>query len=82
MTIGSSGTFYRYYPYPSLAPVTGYTHPAFGQAGIEASLDDYLRGLQGNPSSTVWWHELLYGTPPAGLDVRLSIDLDLQQACR
>jgi hypothetical protein len=77
-TQGESGTYERIYLYPDLAPVTGYTHPIFGQAGMEASLDDYLRGLQGNPASLLWWDHLLYGTPPPGLDVRLSIDLDLQ----
>ncbi len=71
--------FVREYIYLDLAPVTGYTHPVFGQAGLEATLDGYLRGFQGNPSSLIWWHQLLYGTPPPGLDVRLSIDLDLQK---
>ncbi len=79
VTVGSVGSLHRYYAYSAIAPITGYTHPAFGQAGLEASLDDYLRGLKGNPSSAVWWHELLYGTPPPGLDVRLSIDLGLQR---
>jgi len=51
----------------------------YRQAGLEGSLDDYLRGLQGNPTSTIWWDQLLYGTPPPGLDVRLSLDLDLQK---
>jgi hypothetical protein len=50
----------------------------YGQAGLEASLDNYLRGLQGNPSSLIWWDHLLYGTPPPGLDVRLSLSLALQ----
>lgn len=77
-TTGESGALIREYLYPSLAPVTGYTHPVYGQAGLEASLDDYLRGLQGNPSSLIFWNDLLYGTPPPGLDVRLSIDLSLQ----
>ncbi len=77
-TEGSVGSFRRVYLYPNLAPITGYTHPVYGQAGLEASLDDYLRGLQGNPASLIWWDHLLYGTPPAGLDVRLSIDLELQ----
>jgi hypothetical protein len=72
------GVYVRKYLYPSLAPVTGYTHPVYGQAGLESSLDDYLRGLQGNPNSLILWDQLLYGTPPAGLDVRLSIDLSLQ----
>ena len=79
ITEGTIGFYRRVYLYPELAPVTGYTHPIFGQAGLEASLDEYLRGLQGNPSSLIWWDHLLYGGPPPGLDVRLSLDLDLQK---
>ena len=78
ITEGESGTYNRIYLYPDLAPITGYTHPIYGQAGLEASLDDYLRGMQGNPASLIWWNHLIYGTPPPGLDVRLSIDLTLQ----
>ncbi|MBL8100720.1 MAG: FtsW/RodA/SpoVE family cell cycle protein [Anaerolineales bacterium] len=72
------GIYVRQYLYPDLAPITGYTHPVYGQAGLEATLDNYLRGLQGNPTSLILWDQLLYGTPPSGLDVRLSIDLSLQ----
>ncbi len=78
VTIGTSGSFKRSYDYPPLAPVVGYIHPTYGQAGLEASLDDYLRGLQGNPTSLVFWDRLVYGTTPPGLDVRLSISLTLQ----
>lgn len=78
ITEGVSGSFARAYLYPEIAPVIGYTHPVYGQAGLEASMDEYLRGLQGNPASLIWWDHLLYGTPPAGLDVRLSIDLEIQ----
>jgi len=78
-TTGSSGTYQRIYLYPELAPLTGYIEPTYGQAGLEASLDDYLRGLQGNPASTIAWNFLLYGTPPPGLNVRLSLDLELQK---
>jgi hypothetical protein len=78
ITEGESGTYQRTYLYPELAPITGYTHSVYGQAGLEATLDDYLRGLQGNPSSLIWWDHLLYGTPPPGLDVRLSLSLALQ----
>ena len=79
MTDGKSGSFQRVYWYPDLSPITGYTDPVFGQAGLEYSLDDYLRGIQGNNSSLVWLDHLLYGQPPPGLDVRLSINLDLQR---
>jgi cell division protein FtsW (lipid II flippase) len=78
ITTGESGSFIREYLYSEMAPITGYTHPVYGQAGLEASLDDYLRGLQGNPTSLILWNQLIYGTPPPGLDVRLSIDLNLQ----
>jgi cell division protein FtsW (lipid II flippase) len=78
ITEGESGSYQRVYLYPDLAPVIGYTHPVYGQAGLEAALDDYLRGLQGNPSSLIWWDHLLYGTPPPGLDARLSLSLALQ----
>ncbi len=79
VTNGSTGNLERFYKYPLLAPVTGYTHRIYGQAGLESSLDPYLRGLQGNPSSVILWDYLLYGTPPPGLNVRLSIDLGLQK---
>ncbi len=78
ITEGQSGSYERMYLYPGLAPITGYTQPIYGQAGLEAAFDNYLRGLQGNPSSLILWNQLIYGTPPAGLDVRLSIDLGLQ----
>ena len=71
--------YYRSYEYPALAPIIGYTHPLYGQAGIEASLDDYLRGYAGNPASLIAWERLLYGQPPPGLDLRLSLDLNLQK---
>ncbi|MDP1546452.1 MAG: FtsW/RodA/SpoVE family cell cycle protein [Anaerolineales bacterium] len=80
VTEGQSASYLRTYLYPQLAPVTGYTHNVYGQAGLEASLDNYLRGLQGNPTSLILWNQLLYGTPPPGLDVRLSIDITLQSA--
>jgi cell division protein FtsW (lipid II flippase) len=75
---GQPGEYVRQYTYPALGPLVGYTDPAYGQAGLEASLDPYLRGLQGYPTLTTWWEHLLYGQPPPGLNVRLSIDLGLQ----
>ncbi len=78
-TAGQSGSFTRIYEYPDLAPITGYNHPIYGQSGLEASLDEYLRGVRGNPATAVLWSQLVYGMSPPGLDVRLSIDLYLQR---
>lgn len=79
LTQGEPGTFERTYLYPPLGSITGYTNINYGQSGLEASLDPYLRGLQGNPASSIWWDHILYGQPPPGLDVRLSLDLRLQR---
>ncbi len=79
ITAGRPGEFTRQTVYPSLSNVVGYTSPTYGQSGLEASLDSYLRGVRGNPGLTIWWNHLLYGQPPPGLDVRLSLDLDLQR---
>lgn len=78
-TSGSSGEYSRQVLYPDLSSVIGYTDPKYGQSGLEASMDETLRGQQGNPVSMIWWHRLLYGQPPPGLDIRTSLDLELQR---
>ncbi|HOH19831.1 MAG TPA: FtsW/RodA/SpoVE family cell cycle protein [Anaerolineaceae bacterium] len=77
-TVGQPGEYSRSITYPLLGTTIGYSHPMFTQGGLEASLDPYLRGLRGNPSSWIWSTQLVYSHPPQGLDVRLSLDLDLQ----
>lgn len=76
---GVSGDYVRRYLYPDLGSILGYTDPVYGQSGLEMVLDPYLRGLEGYPVLVGWWNHLLYGQPPPGLDVRLSLDLDLQR---
>lgn len=77
-TAGEAGAYTRQVSISSLGPVVGYSHPLLGQAGLEASLNDYLRGLQGSPAALVFKDDLLYGQHPAGLDVRLTLDSELQ----
>ncbi|HOD04208.1 MAG TPA: FtsW/RodA/SpoVE family cell cycle protein [Anaerolineaceae bacterium] len=79
MSEGERGNFQRNVLYPDLSATLGYTHPSFGQSGLEASQDDYLRGLRGNPASDIWLTQLLYNHPPQGLDVRLSLDVSIQR---
>lgn len=78
-TTGERGSLTRQLLYPPLGNTIGYINPRFGKAGLEASLDGYLSGLQGNPASRIWLAELIYSQPPDGLDVRLSLDLGLQR---
>jgi hypothetical protein len=54
-------------------------HSVYGLAGIQEAMDPYLRGINGNPASLIWWDHILYGQPPPGLDVRTTIDSNLQK---
>lgn len=78
-TIGNPGEFIRSYLFPTLSNTIGYNNPVYGQTGIEDTMDPYLRGTAGNHGITIWWNQLLYGQPPPGRDIRLSISLDMQK---
>jgi cell division protein FtsW (lipid II flippase) len=75
---GTPGDYSRAILYPPLSPIVGYTHPFYGQAGLETSMDEYLRGVRGNSTLSIWGNHLLYGQPPPGLDIRTTLDLNLQ----
>jgi cell division protein FtsW (lipid II flippase) len=77
---GTPGNYQRVYLHPDLGPVIGYTDPVYGQSGLEAALDPILRGLEYQPADLIWYHHLLYGQSPPGLNVRLSLDENLQTA--
>ncbi|MEX0788704.1 MAG: FtsW/RodA/SpoVE family cell cycle protein [Anaerolineales bacterium] len=77
-TAGERGEFGRFYPDPSASSVVGFDSRRHGQAGIESTLDSWLRGEAGYPPTIRWWSELVRGVPPDGLDVRLSLDPSLQ----
>ncbi len=78
-SVGTSGSYLREYLFPDLAATTGYSHAIYGLSGIELYYDDYLRGTEGNPSMLIWSNQMLYGQPPEGLDIRLSIDSEIQK---
>lgn len=75
---GQPGSYVRRTYYPALSNIIGYTDPTYGQSGIEASMDGYLRGLEGRSSVDIWWNHLIYGQPPPGVDIRVSLDLKIQ----
>jgi cell division protein FtsW (lipid II flippase) len=76
---GQRGSYQRESNHIPLYPIIGYTNAVYGQTGIEESMYPYLRGLEGYPPLEIFWQDLLYNQPPAGLDIRLTIDLDLQK---
>ena len=77
-TEGSPGDYVRVYTYPEFSNVVGYTQPFYGQVGIESSLDPILRGLDNQSPWNTWYFHLLYGQSPPGLNVKLTLDTNLQ----
>jgi len=76
---GDSGTYVRQITYPQLSATVGYSNPDYGQTGVEASMDSYLRGVTGNQTMTIWLDRELYDQYPVGLNIRLSLDLKVQK---
>jgi cell division protein FtsW (lipid II flippase) len=78
VTVGVAGAYTREYPDPAAAPVVGYTTAYYGQGGMEAALDPWLRGEAGRNEFELWWSETLLGIPLEGADAWLTIDRSLQ----
>jgi hypothetical protein len=78
ITVGEPGAYTREYPDPASAPVVGYTTAFYGQGGMEAALDPWLRGEAGRNTFDLWWSETVLGIPLEGADVWLTIDRSLQ----
>ena len=76
---GARGAYQRSYPHPEASAVVGYDTLSYGQAGVERSFDAILRGETGFDVLTLTWSRLLSGAPPTGHDLKLSLDLPLQQ---
>jgi len=77
-TVGAPGEYARHYLLPKLSNILGYSDAQYGQSGLERGLDPILRGEQYQPALSLWLNHVLYGQPSPGLDVRLSLDLDLE----
>ncbi|MEO0564281.1 MAG: penicillin-binding transpeptidase domain-containing protein, partial [Chloroflexota bacterium] len=60
----------------SMASATGYYSFRYGSAGAEAAYDDLLSGAD-QPATPA---ELILNQPRQGADIRLTFDLDIQQA--
>jgi cell division protein FtsW (lipid II flippase) len=78
-TIGSIGSYERTYPSPQAASIVGYDLFPYGQTGIEDSQDELLRGLDRRDPWLVAWSYLTRGVSPAGSDVRLTLNQNLQK---
>jgi penicillin-binding protein A len=77
-SVVTDGQLRRRYVYPPLVHVTGFDSGRYGNSGVEANRDADLRGLAGRSGWTQGWDRLLHHRPTPA-DVRLTVDLDLQE---
>jgi cell division protein FtsW (lipid II flippase) len=80
VSVGNRGDYERSYPEPSAFSIVGFDSFRYGQSGVEEAKDAALRGEAGQNPWLIWWHHLVSGTPPPGMDIRLTLNLDLQRA--
>jgi cell division protein FtsW (lipid II flippase) len=78
-SVGEASSLERTYPYAENATVVGYQSTLFGKSGIESSMDTVLHGDSGHDPFILAWSTLLKGHPPSGLDIRLTIDAEVQE---
>lgn len=79
MTEGLTGAFERSYAFPEAAALVGYDIFPYGQTGLENTLDGILRGVEEQDPGHIAWSYLTRGSSPVGADVRLTLDIELQQ---
>ena len=79
VTSGQPGDYSRDLLYSPLSTTIGYANSTYGKSGLEDVLNPYLAGQQGLSTSSIWLSRIIYAQPPTGLNVRLSLDLNLQE---
>ncbi len=69
----------RLYPYPETAAAVGYYSLRYGASGVEGAYDSLLRGAEGPTLLAETVRQTLH-QPAVGGDVRLTLNIDVQQA--
>ena len=65
--------------YEPLSNTIGYFDYNFGIVGLEEAYNDYLSGQRGYPTFNTWFNYLKYDQPLPGLDIKLTLDLNIQE---
>lgn len=78
-TSGTVGRYEHELLYLPLSNTIGYHDSNFGINALEEEFDDYLSGQRGYPAFDTWFNYLLYDQPLPGRDIRLTLDLSIQQ---
>ena len=78
-TTGQTGQFEHEILYELLSNTIGYYNYTYGITGLENEYNDYLSGQRGYPAFNTWFNYLLYDQPLPGTDIKLTLDLTIQE---
>jgi len=81
IVIGAQDYVRRTYSRGDLGHILGFHNPVYGNAGLEATYDDYLAGRVGDDPFGLFLEELLH-RPHYGTDLHLTLDIGLQEAAQ
>ncbi|MGB9724239.1 MAG: peptidoglycan D,D-transpeptidase FtsI family protein [Chloroflexia bacterium] len=79
IAVTADGRVRRVYPRGDLGHIVGFYNPFYGNAGLEATYDDYLAGRVNRDAWTAFIEELTH-RPHRGNDLYLTLDISLQEA--
>jgi peptidoglycan glycosyltransferase len=80
-TVTADGWAQRTYTRADLGYIVGFYNPVYGNAGLEATYDDYLAGRVGEDPMALFIEELLHRSR-VGDDLYLTLDVGLQEAAQ
>lgn len=76
----TSGRAIRTYHHPAMHSVLGYYSMRYGEGGAEAAFNDLLQGEREPSDMRRWFERHIMHQPQTGDDIRLTLDLAIQQA--
>lgn len=79
IAVTADGRVRRLYPRGDLGHIVGFYNPFYGNAGLEATYDEYLAGRVSRDAWSTFFEELTH-RPHLGADLYLTLDITLQEA--
>ncbi|TVR23083.1 MAG: hypothetical protein EA396_04805 [Anaerolineaceae bacterium] len=76
----TSGRAIRTYHHPAMHSVLGYYSMRYGEGGAEAAFNERLQGEREPSNLWRWFERYVMHQPQTGDDIRLTLDLAIQQA--
>lgn len=79
-TIRNEDDVQRIYPYESTYSAMGYSSLRYGEGGVESAFNDILNGVADETNLETYFEREILDVAPIGSDIRLTLDIDIQNS--